>query len=68
MLNRILGGDVRDKHGKYGNEGKYGIRKYRRKGYRDIKGSTLEEEPVAGVLNNMILEGGVLDKTETTGK
>ena len=30
MLNRILGGVVRDKHGKYENKGKYGISKYRR--------------------------------------
>ena len=30
MLNRILGGEVRDKHEKYGKEGKYGIRKCRR--------------------------------------
>ena len=29
MLNKILG-EVRDKHGEYGNEEKYGIRKYRR--------------------------------------
>ena len=31
MLNRILEREVRDKHENYGNEGKYGIRKCRKK-------------------------------------
>ena len=54
MLNKILGGKVRDKHGKYG------IRKYRRKevhgrkGYRDVKGTTLEDGPGAGMLNRIL--------------
>ena len=30
MLYRILVGEVQDIHGKYGNEGKYGTRKYRK--------------------------------------
>ena len=47
MLKRILGEEIRNKHGKYGNEEKYGIRKCKRKWkytYMEEKGG----EEVAG--------------------
>ena len=72
MLNRILEGEVREKHGKYGNEGKYEKRKCGRKRKymggkgRGMRGSTLEEGFGAGMLNR-ILGGEVRDKTRNTG-
>ena len=61
-------GEMREKHGTYGNEGKYGMRKCRRKRKfmgrmgRRMWGSTLEEEPQAGMLKR-IFGGKVRNKT-----
>ena len=58
MLNKILGGEVQDKQGKYGNEGKYGkykiAKKYMGGKGRGMRGSTPEEEPGAGMLNRIL--------------
>ena len=69
MLNRILGGEVRDKHGKYGNDGKYGIRKCskRKRKYmggkgEDMKGRALEEGHGAAMLNRIL--GGEVRRIE----
>ena len=55
MFNRIFLGEMRDKHGKYENEGKYGKRKCMKKGKymvgkgREMWGSTLGEGSGAGI-------------------
>ena len=66
MLNRILGGEVRDNNGNCGNEGKYEKRKYMGGKGRGMWGSTLEEGPGASMLNR-ILEGEVWDKHGNCG-
>ena len=68
MLNKILGGKVRDKYGKYRNEGKYWKKRCRREGKYmegkgiEIRGSTLKEGPRAGMVNRL-LGREVRDKT-----
>ena len=59
MLNRILGGKVRDKHGKYGRRKK----KYMRGMGRGMW--TQKEVPEAGMLDR-ILRGKVWNKTGST--
>ena len=72
MLKRILGEEVRDKHGKYGNEEKYEKRKCKRErkymGEKKVEACgevRWREGPGAGMLNR-ILGGEVRDKTGST--
>ena len=73
MLKRILGREVRVKYRKYGNEGKYGIRKCRRKRKymggmgRGVWSSTLYEGPQPGMPKG-ILEGSTGNKKKCGGK
>ena len=66
MLKKILRGKVRERRGVRDKEIQE-EKVYGRKGYRDVKGSKLEEGPGVGMLKR-ILGGKVRDKTGSTGK
>ena len=65
LLNRTLGGEVREKHGKYRNKKSMGKGSTWEERVERCEGSMLEEGPGAGMLNK-ILGGEVQNKTEST--